>query len=170
MEQVLYRNLDMPIEYYAASLLLMLVTGCICFYQKRDICISVAWAFLIGYIFLILASTVITRTVEQEYDFKWELFWSYAAIKKGRKHLLYLNIANVLMLIPVGFLLSCVSVMSFKKAILSGILISGGIEVAQLSLKRGLFEFDDVFHNTLGCVIGYLIYRLYKCIRKNTCR
>ncbi|MBR4027500.1 MAG: VanZ family protein [Lachnospiraceae bacterium] len=32
------------------------------------------------------------------------------------------------------------------------------IEVLQLFMKKGLFEFDDIFHNTLGGVLGYVIY------------
>ena len=36
-----------------------------------------------------------------------------------------------------------------------GFVFSSVIELSQLVLKRGLCEFDDVFHNTLGCVIGY---------------
>ena len=36
-----------------------------------------------------------------------------------------------------------------------GFIFSSVIELSQLLLKRGLCEFDDVFHNTLGCVIGY---------------
>ena len=40
--------------------------------------------------------------------------------------------------------------------------IGGGfsllIEVLQFVLKRGFAEFDDVFHNLLGCAIGFLGY------------
>lgn len=33
------------------------------------------------------------------------------------------------------------------------------IEFLQLVWKRGTCEFDDIFHNTLGCMIGYGIYK-----------
>ena len=82
--------------------------------------------------------------------------------------MLYLNIANVLMLMPVGFLVSCIGVMDYKKAVLTGLLVSGAIETSQLLLKKGLFEFDDIFHNTLGCLVGYLIYRFCKKVREKT--
>ena len=36
-----------------------------------------------------------------------------------------------------------------------GFVFSSVIELSQLVLKRGLCEFDDVFHNTLGCAVGY---------------
>lgn len=162
MDQALYGSIDMPIAYYVMALFLMLVTGFVCYYRKRDFSKAVVWALLVGYIFLIFSSTVITRSVRKDYDFKLKLFWSYTAIKKGKEYLLALNIANVLMLIPIGFLVSCISAMNYKKATLIGVMVSGVIEIFQLILKRGLFEFDDIFHNTLGCVAGYLIYRLYK--------
>lgn len=44
--------------------------------------------------------------------------------------------------------------------------ISAVIELSQLILCRGWFEWDDMIHNMLGCVCGYLIVkRLYglKC-------
>ena len=41
-------------------------------------------------------------------------------------------------------------------------LIGGGfsvlIETLQFFLKRGFAEFDDVFHNGLGCMIGFGVY------------
>lgn len=47
-----------------------------------------------------------------------------------------------------------------------GLGISAVIELSQLILCRGWFEWDDMIHNMLGCVCGYLIVkRLYglKC-------
>lgn len=161
MDAALYKNINIPIEYYIMALFLMLFIGFVQFYKKRNIVISVAWALLIGYIFLVFSSTVITRTVKSDYDFDLRLFWSYAAIKEGKEDLLSLNIANVLMLMPVGFLVSCIGAMNYKRAALIGFGVSSVIEFFQLILKRGMFEFDDIFHNTLGCVIGYLIYKLY---------
>ena len=42
--------------------------------------------------------------------------------------------------------------------------IGGGfsllIEVLQFAFKRGFSEFDDVFHNVLGCAIGFALYLL----------
>lgn len=34
-------------------------------------------------------------------------------------------------------------------------LLSSLIEVLQFVFKKGLCELDDVFHNVLGCMIGY---------------
>ena len=166
MDQALYGSMDISVEYYIVALILMLVTGGVMFFRRRDISLSVSWGLLIGYVFLIFASTVITRRTNVDFKFEWRPFWSYIAIREGKEYLVSLNIANVLMLLPVGFLASCIDTMNYKKAILVGVMVSGAIEVSQLVLKRGLFEFDDIFHNTLGCVLGYVIYRLMKGIRE----
>ena len=34
------------------------------------------------------------------------------------------------------------------------------IELLQFIFKRGFAEFDDVFHNVLGCAIGFGVYVL----------
>ncbi len=48
--------------------------------------------------------------------------------------------------------------------------ISFCIETLQLLFKRGFAEFDDVFHNVLGCLLGYgiivLIKHFYESISK----
>lgn len=38
-----------------------------------------------------------------------------------------------------------------------GVMISAGIEVSQLLFMRGLFEWDDMIHNGLGCMLGCMI-------------
>ena len=39
-------------------------------------------------------------------------------------------------------------------ALAVGVLLSGTIEVSQDVFRRGLFELDDIMHNSLGCMIG----------------
>ena len=41
------------------------------------------------------------------------------------------------------------------QVLLVGVITSFGIEFLQFVLKCGLAEFDDVFHNALGCMLGY---------------
>ncbi|MDO4324090.1 MAG: VanZ family protein [Lachnospiraceae bacterium] len=122
-------------------------------------------AILAGYLFLVLSTTVLSRPVKAEYEYMLMPFWSYTAILEGQKDLLAENIANIIMLVPVGFLLPIVlksdgSRPDGKKVVLIGFLFSSSIELLQLILKRGLFEFDDIVHNTAGCLVGYMIYRL----------
>ena len=38
-----------------------------------------------------------------------------------------------------------------------GILVSAIIEFSQLIFMRGLFEWDDMIHNGLGCMVGAVL-------------
>lgn len=44
-----------------------------------------------------------------------------------------------------------------NQALLFGVLISAVIETSQLVFMRGLFEWDDMIHNGLGCMVGCLV-------------
>ena len=39
-------------------------------------------------------------------------------------------------------------------------MVSLGIEILQLVLKRGLFEFDDIMNNSIGCMLGCMFGNL----------
>ena len=47
------------------------------------------------------------------------------------------------------------------QALVVGILISAIIEFSQLIFMRGLFEWDDMIHNGLGCMIGCLFANIF---------
>lgn len=65
------------------------------------------------------------------------------------------------LLLPVGTLLpiGLRKQLNWWQGLLVGILLSGIIELLQLILCRGLFEFDDIFHNSIGCMIGCILIR-----------
>lgn len=74
---------------------------------------------------------------------------------------------NILMLVPCGILLPLIYKIKkskFMNTILTGMVISCCIEALQLILRRGLFEFDDIIHNTIGCAVGYGVYKIFNKI------
>lgn len=72
-------------------------------------------------------------------------------------------------IIPVGLLLgSAFKQMTWWKALLIGCSISITIEALQFWFLRGFSEVDDVMHNTVGCIIGYIIYSILVRIFINT--
>ena len=78
---------------------------------------------------------------------------------------------NVIGFIPVGFLLASVlssTSLSIFLAIPVASLISLSIELLQLITSRGLFEFDDVFHNSLGAVIGVGLFLVFRSLLPST--
>ena len=117
---------------------------------------------LIEYVSLLFCSTVVFRMTGETRRYDFHPFRSYKVILEGKEELLLQNIMNVLVFVPVGILLGSLlrGNGAWWKAILIGLGISVSIEVLQFILHRGFSEVDDVMHNTLGCMIGYGMYRL----------
>lgn len=64
---------------------------------------------------------------------------------------------NIALFASIGLLFGGMG-MRLKRVFLSGVVLSCVIEGSQFAFRRGLCETDDVIHNTLGCIIGYLIF------------
>ena len=108
---------------------------------------------LVEYICLIFCSTVIFRATGETKQYDFHPFWSYS-----RPDLLVENIMNVVVFIPVGLLLGIAfKQMTLWKALMIGCVISITIESLQFSFMRGFSELDDGMHNTMGCIIGYMM-------------
>ncbi len=75
---------------------------------------------------------------------------------------------NVIAFMPYGFLLPLLN-RAYRKfyiiAILS-IIFSLLIEAAQLLLKVGVFDVDDILMNSLGGILGYLVFLISHSIYK----
>lgn len=69
-------------------------------------------------------------------------------------------LGNVFMLVPLGFMLPILSekFRSIRNIAIAGLVFSLFIEFSQYYTGRGLFEVDDILHNTLGAVAGYIFY------------
>ena len=121
-----------------------------------------AGLLLVEYMVLLLALAVLTRKVHPARAFDFSPFWSYREVlRSGKDALLTQNIANVLAFVPIGLLLGCAfGRIKWWKALAVGGGFSILIEVLQFVFKRGFSEFDDVFHNVLGCAIGFGVYVL----------
>jgi glycopeptide antibiotics resistance protein len=199
-----------PVYVVIAAIVAVLTALISAYYRKRSkftTAQSIALTVLTTYVFLVLASTVFSRTPTEDYSYELMPFWSYREIVKGAREshghvwgesLFWEDIFNVFMLLPIGVLLPIVSrngrrnlesnksveesgaaesdvesgVESSKtgsgRIILIGFLISLTIEILQLVTKRGLFEFDDIFHNTLGVAIGELGYWIWWKVRSRS--
>lgn len=112
------------------------------------------------YLYWIYSKTLICRSYNEIQRHNFQPFWSYEAIvADGKDELLMENLLNILLFIPLGLLI-CFAYKAIKwwQVLLAGFCISISIEVLQFSLKRGFAEFDDIFHNMCGCLLGYLLY------------
>lgn len=73
-----------------------------------------------------------------------------------------LVLENVLLFIPYGFCY-CWWIKGksiFLTSIMVGCVTSLIIEGMQLVTGRGIFQLDDIITNTLGCIVGAIIYKL----------
>lgn len=117
---------------------------------------------LAGYICYTLYSTIFARNANTIYRYEVLPFWSYIEILDGKTKLIKENLLNVLLFVPIGFLLSFINTKrKMWKIALFGFGLSFCIELTQLIAKRGFCEFDDLFHNTLGCLLGYVLVKVF---------
>jgi glycopeptide antibiotics resistance protein len=75
-------------------------------------------------------------------------------------------IGNVLAFMPLGFFLPALCGMRKKGilVVLSCFSLSLMVELVQLVCKLGRFDVDDLFLNTCGGLLGYLVYLLCYCL------
>ena len=166
---------DIPQEVYE-GLLSVLCVGTTLFIAWKGFKTGLrysAFLLLVEYVFLLFCSTVIFRTPGETRHYDFHPFWSY-----DRPELLIENIMNVVVFVPVGFLLGFRiqdSSFTIRKALLVALMgcgrkallvalmgcgISVLIEALQFFFMRGFSEVDDVIHNTVGCLIGFCVYAI----------
>ena len=159
----LYR--DVPNVLYFVLLLLFAIS-----------CVTILWAkgikhkvrkigliLLVELVVLLYCSTVFFRPVNVDQGYSICLFESYGYDDENQYFVLSENLMNIAIFFPIGLLLG----VSFRRAkwfqvLLSALLVSVSIEILQYILHKGFAEIDDVFHNVLGCMIGYGFYTLIK--------
>lgn len=170
---------DIPQEVYE-GLLSVFCIGLVVFIAWKGFKIGLRYSvalLLIEYIFLIFCSTVFFRTTSELRKYDFQPFWSYKAIQDGREDLLAENIMNVIVFIPIGMILGLLFRVkgswspngswlmvkgSWLLVAIIGCGISVTIEALQFFFLRGFSELDDVMHNTVGCILGYLILRGFR--------
>lgn len=114
---------------------------------------------LLLFLGIVFGSTVFTRTVTTR-QYKLMPFWSWKEIILSHDwSLLQENLLNCILLLPMGVLLPLVldRKIKLRTSFGMGVLVSFIIELSQLIFKRGLFEWDDMIHNGLGCMLGTAI-------------
>ena len=122
---------------------------------------------LLGYLIVVFLATLFTSRYASLKNINLQLFSSYLYAWNNFDFSLWLNIIlNVLMFIPLGFLLPLIN-QRFKKwwlTYLTGLLLTITIEITQYISKRGILETDDIINNLLGCMIGYGLWAVINAI------
>ena len=112
---------------------------------------------LVTYILFILMETVIGRKTGIG-QVELVPFWSYSHPELRMEIVL-----NYLLFMPLGVLLYlCFGERFGLRVVIAGFLLSATVELIQLTFKIGVFEFDDMIGNTIGCLIGAVVGKLIR--------
>lgn len=125
---------------------------------------------LVLYTSMILVKTVLARPIWHDpygrIFLDWRLVDEYG-------YLSFEIIENIILFVPFTFLFAwnfyekiegnnIVKLAGITTGV--GLLLSCGIELTQLVTRLGTFQFSDIFYNTLGGMIGALLYLLLQII------
>jgi len=116
-----------------------------------------------AYILLVLWLTLIDRQFDERRAMLVP-FWEFANVIKGVERGFYIGqiLGNLTILMPLGFILSMMKKVTVKQVLVVALCFSCFIELTQFVTGRGLMEFDDVFNNTAGAVVGHLMYNTFR--------
>lgn len=106
------------------------------------------------YIMYVLYLVLFSREPGSREGVNLELFGTYSESPRAQAYM----VENILLLIPFGFLLPFLSrrLATFTSALTLGLIFSLIIETTQYITKRGYFQADDIWLNTVGAVIGFI--------------
>lgn len=116
---------------------------------------------LLGFAVVVFGLTNFSRSAGATARVNPVLFSAYQdALSTGSGLAFQLIVFNILMFVPLGVLLPRFErrFRSLPTVLLAGFCFSLLIECTQFVNKTGIFELDDLFHNTLGAGFGYLLY------------
>lgn len=130
--------------------------------------IVVSGLLLSFYVSQVIGVTLLNRTITEEARYDLDMIDVYRIAFSGNSVFMTQLIGNVIMFVPFGILVPiCFQrIRGILKIILVSFLASLFIETTQLYTHTGLFELVDLLNNTLGGVIGYLIYKIVYFICK----
>lgn len=121
---------------------------------------ELVYVMIFIYIWIVLESTVFTRIPQAYPQYELHIFWSWKAfLVYHDNEMLKENILNCILLMPYGCLLPVAldKRINWKRGLVIGMGTSFAIELLQLITCRGLFEFDDIIHNGIGCMMGTVL-------------
>ncbi|KRL63426.1 VanZ family protein [Lactobacillus psittaci] len=190
----LARRFALQLNHFALVKLVMISLDKTIFYTLLFGVVRLVWLFLIKrrrshlseagvWIFVSYLIFILAVTTFRESYFPWQLSFNWNRplsdinlifLKETWKltqgttlfDFIYNSFGNILCFVPFGLLFpnlirkkNC-----FLRTVFSGMLLSLFIETMQFGLNTGVSDIDDVFFNTSGAIIGYLIYLFCKKI------
>lgn len=126
--------------------------------------------YIILAVYFLFFSDILDRTmISDKYRYNLELFAEIKRFWINRQQLgmtsIMINIVgNVVCFMPFGFLLPTITRNKVVKNVVGvfvcTLLFTLSVETIQLVTKVGAFDVDDIFLNTIGGILGYLVMRV----------
>ncbi|MCR4805825.1 MAG: VanZ family protein [Clostridia bacterium] len=134
--------------------------------NKGALALLLVYLLAVAYVTIFSRDTVRTGSAGGVYMFRFDLIEQAVRTRSLEpvNHLLL----NVAMFVPLGFLLPFVDPDRLARwyfALMAGLLFTTIIEFTQMMLRIGQADGTDMVTNTLGAVLGYLLYRVIRLIR-----
>lgn len=108
------------------------------------------------YLAIMIIITFLSREKGSTKGVDLELFSTWGINTRNNAYV----VENILLFIPYG-VFSCwifVSMRNFLACSLLGLVTSMAIEYLQMMTGRGFFQIDDIITNTVGMIIGYVVF------------
>ena len=132
---------------------------------------TLIWFCFIGYIIMVIGVTFLNRRAGIYGEINLHLFSSYREAWNSFNSITWrFIILNIFMLVPLGILLPLLN-KKFRKftwTVGAAFLMTLIIETFQLITGYGIFDFDDMFNNVLGAIIGYGLVMTFITLVENT--
>ena len=122
--------------------------------------------------FLFLAEWYGRDGVSEEYRYNLELFKEIRRFLTYRRQLgmpaVFANLfGNILIFVPYGFFIALAGhSRGFFKTLFCSMGLSLIVEIVQLFTRVGSFDVDDILLNTIGGVLGFIIFAVCNRIRR----
>lgn len=137
--------------------------------QQKKMIRKGSWVLFLIYMavmaYFLFFSEALHRTGGTLYQYNLTLFQEikrgFWCLENGNFQYFFLNVVlNVAAFVPFGFILPIIS--SKNRKLFNIFLLSLEatliIEILQLVFQVGIFDVDDIFMNTVGGTLGYLLY------------
>ena len=115
-------------------------------------------------VMLVYAAAVVYRSARYLLDpfhaWRYVIRVTEKGLVLGSKSQLKVIVLNILLFVPFGYLLPLFRKRADRwwKVLLCGFAASLTIELLQLVTRYGMFDLDDLMHNTLGALLGWGCY------------
>ncbi len=135
---------------------------------------KVLFVLYVGFLiyFLFLAEWYGRTEISEEYRYNLELFKEIRRFITYREQLGTFVVAanllgNILIFVPYGFFVSMAGrTRGLFRTFFLSMFLSLGVETVQLVTRVGSFDVDDILLNTIGGILGYVVFAACSRVRR----